>query len=170
MTKFNRLPKEIQEKMLDYQEQQGNKRDAWVFRKDLDAHIIEGGFDWDDTPEKNRFWYDVLINKNYDLFFERYPKGTGFEPLPEKVMNVWDKEDKEKYKRVVFGRKNGKYFAWDSAGTTEEAKEINHVTIWDNAEEIPQEEAGGAEEEIEIDGKKFSKSTIKEALKNYINN
>jgi ABC-type Fe3+ transport system substrate-binding protein len=26
------------------------------------------------------------------------------------------------------------------------------------------------EEEIEIDGKKFSKSTIKEALKNYINN
>jgi hypothetical protein len=141
MNKFDRLPKEIQVKMLDYQEQQGNKRDADIFRKKLDAYIIEGGFVWSDTPEEYTFWYDVLIRENYDIFFQRYPKqGTGFEPLPEKVMNVWNDCNENKYPRVVFGKKNGEYFAWGRAKTIEEAKNEKFPSIWDYAEEIEEEE------------------------------
>lgn len=152
MTKFDKLPVEIQEKMLERQVEQGNKRDAWVFRNGLDAFI--GGFCWSKTPEGYAFWYNVLIRENYDLFFERYPKttGTGFEPLPEKVMMVWNKDSDFKLQKVVFGRKNGKFLVWGSAKTIEEAKDEVSVVDWDNAEEIPQ-----AEEIIELNGKKYKR-------------
>lgn len=66
------FPPEIVEKMLYYQEKQGNKRDVSVFEKRKDSY--SSGFCWDSTEEKFDFWDDVINNKNFDLFFEKYPK------------------------------------------------------------------------------------------------
>ena len=62
-------PKEIISRMLDCQEEQGNKRDVSVFEKD---RIV--GFVWIQTKEGLTFWDEVIRYKNFDLFFEKYPK------------------------------------------------------------------------------------------------
>ena len=68
------FPTEVVEKMLYYQVEHGNKRDVTVFEDDKIAPLNKGGFIWNDTPENNDFWNDVISYKNFDLFFERYPK------------------------------------------------------------------------------------------------
>lgn len=66
--------KEIIARMLDYQEEQGNKRDVSVFEKSKFSPLEAYGFAWNRTKEKDNFWYDVISNKNFNIFFERYPK------------------------------------------------------------------------------------------------
>lgn len=139
MNKFDKLPKEIQEKMLEHQVAQGNIRDPKVFRRYIYIVKYYGGFDWDETPEGHDFWGKVISDGKTEVFFERYPKGTGFEPLPEKVMNVWN-DGGTKDPRVVFGKKNGEYLAWRAAETIEDAKSEIFCSRWDNAEEIEEEE------------------------------
>ena len=34
----------------------------------------DGLFDWGETEEGVMFWWNVIIEHNFDLFFERYPK------------------------------------------------------------------------------------------------
>ena len=68
------FPTEVVEKMLYYQVEQGNKRDVTVFENDKITPLNKGGFDWEKTPERYIFWDDVISYKNFDLFFERYPK------------------------------------------------------------------------------------------------
>ena len=34
------------------------------------------GFTWNNTKEKNKFWEEVITNKNFDHFYELYPKPT----------------------------------------------------------------------------------------------
>lgn len=63
------FPKEIIARMLDCQEEQGNKRDVTVFEKN-----ITEGFIWGQAKEKDSFWYEVISNKDFNLFFEKYPK------------------------------------------------------------------------------------------------
>lgn len=71
--KFDDLPKEIQEKMLDHQEAQGNKRDPEVFRKHLDMAKDGGGIDWSRTPERHKFWSYILFYGHLQTFYNRYP-------------------------------------------------------------------------------------------------
>ena len=68
------FPKEIIARMLDCLQEQGNKRDISVFEEDRFSLLVEGGFDWDKTKEGYGFWYKVIIEKNFDVFFEKYPK------------------------------------------------------------------------------------------------
>jgi len=68
------FPKKIVEKMLHYQVQQGNARDVTVFEENSKAKA--NGFDWERTPEGYDFWYDVIRNRKFSLFFERYPKSS----------------------------------------------------------------------------------------------
>ena len=68
------FPKEIIARMLECQEEQGNKRYVIVFEEYKFPFLEEGGFDWDKTKEKFKFWDEVIYNRNFDLFFERYPK------------------------------------------------------------------------------------------------
>lgn len=68
------FPKEIIARMLQCQEEQGNKRDVTVFEKYNSCSLVEGGFDWEETKEKDIFWYDVICNKDFDIFFKKYPK------------------------------------------------------------------------------------------------
>jgi hypothetical protein len=68
------FPKEVIARMLDYQEEQGNKRDVNVFEKYNSYSLGAGGFDWAITKEEDDFWYKVILKKDFDLFFEKYPK------------------------------------------------------------------------------------------------
>ena len=74
MNDFDKLPKEIQEKMLETQLEQGNKIDPYVFRQDIYAGKEKKGFNWCETKEEHEFWWQVIDEENFDLFFEKYPK------------------------------------------------------------------------------------------------
>jgi hypothetical protein len=66
------IPEPIIQKMLEHQVMQGNKADRTVFEKNIQAY--EDGMDWNTTLEGYIFWHQVLSCKNFELFFERYPK------------------------------------------------------------------------------------------------
>ena len=66
------FPKEVIARMLDCQEEQGNKRDVTVF-EETRASYFEG-LKWYQTEEGYDFWYEVITKENFDLFFEKYPK------------------------------------------------------------------------------------------------
>ena len=68
------FPKEIIARMLECQEEQGNKKDIEVFEKQRFEGKNKGGFTWDETKEGHSFWSGLLTNKNFNHFFEKYPK------------------------------------------------------------------------------------------------
>lgn len=68
------FPDEVVEKMLERQVEQGNKRNVASFEERNSINFMDGGFDWSNTIEKWGFWWEVIIYKNFDLFFEKYPK------------------------------------------------------------------------------------------------
>ena len=53
-----------------------------------------------------------------------------------KVMWVWGDKEENKRKRVVFSEKKGKFLAWHTAETIEEAEKEIHVSTWDFAQDI----------------------------------
>lgn len=67
------FPFEIVEKMLYYQEQQGNERDVTVFEDAPYSSFYIKGFTWKYTEEGEEFWGQVIIHKNFEIFFEKYP-------------------------------------------------------------------------------------------------
>ena len=66
------FPKEIIALMLNYQEKQGNKRDVSVFEENRTSYCT--GFVWNKTKEGHWFWDEVIREKNFNLFFKKYPK------------------------------------------------------------------------------------------------
>jgi len=135
--KFNELPKAIQNKMLDRQEQQGNLRNPAAFEKHIDAPKHNGGFTWADTPEKDLFWRRILNHGILDEFFQLYPETT----YP-KVMWVSDAPihgKESSVKRVVFMEKCGKFLTWSDSETLEQAKLTWCVTEWSYAKDIEPE-------------------------------
>ena len=73
MNKFDNLPVEIQEKILDNQVSSGKTRDPEVFRRSLSLGKSLGGFTWRDF-EGYDFWINIIENKDFTEFYERYPK------------------------------------------------------------------------------------------------
>ena len=76
MTKFKDLPIEIQQRMLDEQEKQGNPRNANVFERDITAVLSEGGFFWGGSMEGFDFWEEIILKGNLAIFYEKYPKAS----------------------------------------------------------------------------------------------
>ncbi len=68
------FPKEIISRMLYCQEEQGNPRDVSVFEKGRAAGQYNKGFTWNETKEGSLFWSKVINTKDFNLFFEKYPK------------------------------------------------------------------------------------------------
>lgn len=66
------FPEEVVEKMLEYQQLHRGKRDVSVFEKL--SFDFTNGFDWDAAIEGKSFWSKVIMYRNFDLFFSRYPK------------------------------------------------------------------------------------------------
>ena len=68
------FPIEVVERMLECQVEQGNKRDVSVFERNKIAGSYSKGFCWVETKEDVNFWNEVIGNKNFDLFFQKYHK------------------------------------------------------------------------------------------------
>jgi hypothetical protein len=66
------FPPEVVELMLQRQYERRGRRDVAVFEE-----CKSSGFSWADTPEGLGFWSKVINRKNFDLFFERYPRRSG---------------------------------------------------------------------------------------------
>ncbi len=117
--KWQDLPKEIQEKMLERQFEQTGRRDARVFER-----LITDGFEWRSFPEGSDFWDTILIDDNPSHFYTLYPKQES--PYP-KVMMVSDFSfgDGNKWqKAVVFMEKCGNFLCWDCDTLEKSEKEI----------------------------------------------
>jgi hypothetical protein len=147
MKKFKDLPIEIQNKMLDHQEKQGNKRDESVFIKQVFSILFRGGFDWDKTIEGHTFWTEVIKEGNHELFFEKYP----VQNVPELkgiLMEVSDFEDfSYSQKREVIGTLNGKYICM--------ACDRSYVVDYNYARPIMQPKEITIEEAQEMIGDEF---------------
>lgn len=79
------FPKEVVEKMLEYQVAQGNPKDVSVFEDDETSDVNQKGFSWDETGEPS-FWNKVIMKKDFELFFEKYPKNET--KLPDQWFEV----------------------------------------------------------------------------------
>lgn len=66
------FPPEVVELMLQRQYEQYGWRDVSFFEGSRVA-----GFSWIVTPEGARFWNKVIGDRNFDLFFEKYPSQSG---------------------------------------------------------------------------------------------
>lgn len=45
-----------------------------------------GGFQWENSPEGHEFWNDIIGNENISLFYEKYPKQTGWKTYSDDVI------------------------------------------------------------------------------------
>ena len=154
--KWQDLPKEIQEKMLERQEEQTGKRDESVFENNITAGHILGGFTWYKTHEGDIFWRKILKFGNISHFYTLYPKQES--PYP-KVMMVSDSPFTEIIKgekRVVFMEKCDKFIAWAGAKSIEEAEEVIDTCTWNYAKDIETIPSYTIEELFEKLGEKFT--------------
>lgn len=108
MIQFNDLPVEIQERMLDEQERQGNPRNTEVFERDITAPAREGGFFWARSVDGYDFWEKIIVSGNFAEFYAKYPKHPRLKAIPlhvkildskklltyiaEKLLNQWHDE------------------------------------------------------------------------------
>ena len=136
--KWNDLPVEIQERMLECQVEQGNLRNPEVFKENITNTSKKGGFNWCDTKEGGGFWSTILSADIIDHFYTKYPKPS---PYPKLMMvSSYPITYKNKgWKRVVFMEKNGKYLAWGSAETLEQAEHVAESSTWKYAKDIEPE-------------------------------
>ena len=68
------FPIEVVQKMVENQVEQGNPANVSIFQRDALSSKLTGGFDWDVSEEGNKFWKQVIVEKNFRLFFVEYPK------------------------------------------------------------------------------------------------
>ena len=88
------VPNDIVERMMDCQEEQGNKRDASVFEKFGISSDVEGGFYWFKTKEGQAIWEYVIRKKNFQPFYEFWekeskkekPYSPNFEYISERIL------------------------------------------------------------------------------------
>lgn len=64
------LPPEIQKDIVSRTKQ--NNCIGFLF--DVIANKACGGFDWDESPEGEEWWREVLGNRKYDIYFKKFPK------------------------------------------------------------------------------------------------
>lgn len=68
------FPIEVVQRMVDCQIEQGNKADVTVFQKNRYEIKEDNGFSWDETAEGVSFWSNITYFKDFNMFFEKYPK------------------------------------------------------------------------------------------------
>ena len=68
------FPKEVVERMLECQAEQGNDIDVQIFEDDRTASAINGGFDWKKTIEGSEFWIKVIFYRDFSVFDALYKK------------------------------------------------------------------------------------------------
>lgn len=66
------FPKQVIEAMLIEQERQIGYRDISVFIERPSASSYGNGFDWHTTKQGNEFWFKVIMDNDFELFFKEY--------------------------------------------------------------------------------------------------
>ena len=66
------FPIEVVQKMLERQVEQGHTEDIKAFQE-FSCSTFDG-FDWSTSEEGFTFWNKVISQKNFDLFFKKYPR------------------------------------------------------------------------------------------------
>lgn len=127
------FPREIVERMLKYQVEQDNKEDISIFELAPGADRHFGGFNWADTIEGVDWWSKIIDYKNFNVFFNKYPK-TSY-PKVMMVGNYYPLTEK----RVVFMEKCGKFIAWTNVETIEDTETVLDTCSWKYAEDIKPE-------------------------------
>ena len=127
------FPREIVDRMLECQVEQGNPKNVSIFERMPDADKGMKGFNWRDTIEGGNWWSKVIDDINFDTFFEKYPK-TSY----PKVMMVGNYYPLI-HTRVVFMEKCGKFIAWEKAQTLKDAENEFNTCAWKYAEDIKPE-------------------------------
>lgn len=114
------FPIEVVEKMLERQYEQVNKIDISVFQKYSRSDIQRGGFHWADTIEGHGFWYSVINEEKFDIFFKYYPKLSN---------NVYIHGNKDNGEEVIKELENrGGINKYDYAGNADALYFIDPVT------------------------------------------
>lgn len=120
------IVKKIKERIKDALIKEGKNPDNYKMSLNvMDNHIScyssGHGFAWNDTPEKHTFWCNVLINKNFGVFYNKYPKKVINVPTyyitSNTVMEVSNNYDfSESEIRVVFCYKEKVklYISWEA--------------------------------------------------------
>ena len=142
------FPIEVVQAMVNGQERQGNKADVTVFQKCRLSGNGYGGFDWQDS----NFWFSVIRDKDFDLFFKKYPEKEDDKTavdVNEKELNeqrtqaVNDEETKRKIEFALLDNVTSIYYKGVSYKLTdiveaqnkieEQAKQIDefkeHITV-----------------------------------------
>lgn len=81
------FPIDVVKEMLVRQYDQTKKVDIRIFQQDNSADAEQGGFMWVDTDERVDFWYEVIENKDFDLFYTIFPKNNPTNNLINKDEN-----------------------------------------------------------------------------------
>ena len=118
--------RKIKERIKDALIKEGKNPDNYnmfldVMDNQISCYSSGHGFAWDDTPEKQGFWVDVLLHKNFDTFYAKYPKEVINVPIynitSNTVMEVSNNYDFSESKiRVVFCYKEKVklYISWEA--------------------------------------------------------
>lgn len=101
------FPIEVVQRMVDEQVSQGNPADVSVFQQFVLADDDKGGFFWVKTTDGEDFWHKVIANKNFDLFFDKYPKehedDFWIDPKGRRML-VWDGDERLAKERLVIAK------------------------------------------------------------------
>ena len=132
------FPIEVVQKMVDEQVNQGNPADVSVFQKQK-----YGGFDWFKTTDGEDFWGRVIVDKNFDLFFDKYPKEheDDFWIDPKgKMMLVWDHNENDAQERIVIAKLLNCHFPYIAVGSEQENIFLrgnkHHISVFAHAKPI----------------------------------
>jgi hypothetical protein len=145
MTEKNDLegfPREVIEKMLERQVEQGNEISKNVFMENADSTKKMGGFDWHDTIEHDWFWESVIHNKNFDFFFKKYPKENKWQPKRGDRVLVWEDND-EPIERIFLADIKSACYPIITVGLSTEKEFLNNkpfiFSVFSNMKPLPTE-------------------------------
>ena len=100
------FPIEVVQEMVNEQVRQGNKADVVVFQEDYSADKNYCGFCWYDAVMGFDFWDSVIYGKDFNLFFQKYPKNkyvTEKESISIEVPDGYEIDsEKSTFTNIVF--------------------------------------------------------------------
>lgn len=141
------FPIEVVQKMVEEQVRQGNPADVSVFQLRITDGRYSGGFYWAKTTDGDAFWRRVIMEKNFDLFFDKYPKehedDFWIDPKGRRML-VWDHNENDAQERIVIAKLPNTHFPYIAVSITEEdifleGKKHDPV-IFKHAKPIPEKE------------------------------
>lgn len=155
------FPIEVVQKMVDYQVEQVGNADVSVFQRNYNAADDEKGFDWAKTQDGLVFWEKVILNEDFDLFFEKYSKKGILDTEPTKE-NLYTEISNEPHLLCSYeDYKKGKIGRFHKSGGLS-GRTIRLLTLGYNFNKTKDEEEEYVklQKELEIDNKNEKFTTI----------